>query len=282
MRQRTLERPMDDQQPMISTEDGRGVTSTAPLETSGRTPTKPLGWKLSLVIVGLTWLAVGFLTLTLYADPIAGLVARGLEPLVAGARDAVVVPGDPGNDAGSPLCRDVGENDARRLTRGITLMRRTHEGNQLYQELVDNDVCVTIRELTGYAGLALARQALGGWGHSTIEIDREHLETVGPDVLASTLVHEATHIDRSVRGTSCIVDDKCTVLDNGVLLDEEVAAHAAEARWWLAIYGRRGKSKPDPIAAWENHLAAAYLAGPATFETFVASFRSEPLDGTHR
>ncbi len=108
-----------------------------------------------------------------------------------------------------------------------------------------------------------------------VKIDQRTPGTVGADVVAATLVHEAAHLDRSFHGTTCLADDSCTVLTNAVLLDEEVAAHAAEARWWLAIYGREGKSDPDPVAAWQNHLATAYLTGPESFAAFVESFRSD-------
>jgi hypothetical protein len=236
----------------------------------------------SFAVVALTWLAVGLFAVASHPGAIEHLIARGLEPLVA-ARDAAVVPGDTGNEPGSFLCRDVGTTHAARLDRAMTLMRRTTEGNNLYHQLIDNDVCVTVRDLGFFAGIARPRQSLGGgWNHSTIEIDQDHLETSGTDVVATTLVHEATHIDRTIRGITCLDAGGCTVLDNDVHLEEEVAAHAAEARWWLAVYGRRGKSNPDPGAAWENQLTAAYLAGPETFTIFVQSFRSDPQEAMSR
>jgi hypothetical protein len=275
-----VDQPLDDQQPVTATEADSEQVLLAPI-----TPSKPTRavWRSSIAIVGLAWYSVALLALSLSSGSLVQLVAGRLEPLAAAARNAAIVPSDPGNEPGSVLCRDVEATDATRLNRGFALMRRTREGDHLYQELLDNDVCVTVRDLAYYAGLALPRQAIGGgWGHSTIEIDRQHLDTAGTDVLATTLVHEATHIDRSIQGATCLDHDDCTVLDNGVVLDEEVAAHAAEARWWLAAYGSGGKPNPDLGAAWENQLAAVYLAGPATFRDFVKSFRSDPVEAGSR
>jgi hypothetical protein len=273
-----MDQPFDDQQWTTAAEVGPGRAFQAAIAPKAARS----GWRSSLAMVGLCWFAVAVVALSLYSGALLHLVARGSEPIVAIAGNAVAVPDDPGNEAGSVLCRDVTRADATRLNRGFTLMRRTREGSQLYQELVDKDVCVTVRDLTYFAGLAIPRRQFGGWGHSTIEIDRDHLDTAGSDVLASTLVHEATHIDRSIQGTTCVDHDDCTVLDNGVVLEEEVAAHAAEARWWLATYGRSGKEDPDLYAAWENQLAAAYLAGAKTFEAYVESFRSDPEEAGSR
>ncbi|HEY7032449.1 MAG TPA: hypothetical protein VH482_14005 [Thermomicrobiales bacterium] len=275
-----VEQALDLQQPATPSDGGAAPVPQAPIAPSKPTGT---GWRSSLAVVGLCWFAVALVAVFVYAGSLVHFVTDELAPLVAFARNAAIVPTDPGNDPGSVLCRDVAATEATRLSRGFALMRRTREGDRLYEELIGNNVCVTVRDLTYYAGLALPRQAIGGgWGHSTIEIDREQVDTAGADVLAATLVHEATHIDRSIQGTNCLNHDDCTVLDNGVVLDEEVAAHAAEARWWLAAYGRRGKTNPDSAAAWENQIAAAYLAGPATFEEFVESFRSDPIEGTSR
>ena len=275
---RAIERALDDRQATTPTDQARDDALIGWPLPRGRTTKQSSGWKRSFAIVALTWLAVGFLAVSIHPAAIERLLARGLEPLASAAFDTVAVPDDPGNEPGSLACNDVGTRDSARLTRAASLMQRTNEGRTLYQELIANDVCVTVRDLGYFAGLAIPRWTFGDWGHSTIEIDCNHLRTVDPDVLATTLVHEATHIDRSIQGTTCLDDDSCTVLDNGVELDEEVAAHAAEARWWFASYGRGGKTDPDPAAAWENALASAHLAGPDTFEDFVKSFRSNPKE----
>jgi hypothetical protein len=277
-----MEQALDDRQATTPTDQGRDIAPIGWPPPSGHTTKQSSGWKRSFAIVALTWLAVGFLAVSISPAAIEHLLARGLEPLASAARDAAAVPDDPGNEPGALACNDVGPHDSARLTRAASLMQRTNEGRTLYQELIANEVCVTVRDLGYFAGFAIPRSTFGDWGHSTIEIDRDHLETGSADILATTLVHEATHINRAIQGTDCVIDDSCTVLDNGVVLDEEVAAHAAEARWWLAIYGRRGKTDPDPAAAWENAIASAYLAGPDTFEDFVEAFRSNPKEAVSR
>jgi hypothetical protein len=242
--------------------------------------TKSTGWRLSICLVILIWLLVGSFAAMLHAETVKGLVARGLAPIVA-LGNAPISPGDSGNEPGSLICNDVSRRHAARLTGGASLMKRSNEGRNLYNELLANDVCITVRDLGYFAGFAIPRRSLdGGWTHSTVEIDRDHLESVGSNILAATLVHEAAHLDRAFHGTSCHTSDDCTELHNGVLLEEEVAAHAAEARWWIAIYGRDGKSDPDPVEAWQNQLAFAYLAGSETFEEFVESFRSDPEEAS--
>lgn len=208
----------------------------------------------------------------------ASTVAAWLSPLFVSEAPRVAGGGDPGNLPGSAICRDVSQADAAKLQRGLARMREAGEGERLYQVLIDHDVCITVRDLTRYAGLALPRQGDdAGWTHSTVEIARDHLATAGSDVLATTLVHEATHIERSVKGATCLDHNACTFLTNRVVLDEEIAAHAAEAAWWVAVYGPEGKTNPDSLSAWENRLAAAYLAGPDVFADFIASFRAETI-----
>lgn len=263
-----MDQPLDDLHPPI------------PTTWTHQPAARSKGWLRSIFLVSLTWLMVGLVAVVLYPETVEGLVARGLEPLAA-LGDTTAIPGDPGNEPGSLICSDVDRSHATRLNRGASLMKRTREGLNLYDELLTNDVCITVRDLGYFAGFAIPRRSLDGdWTHSTIEIDRDHLETVGTDVLAATLIHEATHLDRSFNGTSCLTSDDCTTLPNGVELEEEVAAHAAEARWWIAVHGRSGKSSLDPVDLWQNQLAYAYLAGSDTFADFVESFRSDPEEAS--
>ena len=48
-------------------------------------------------------------------------------------------------------------------------------------------------------------------------------------------------ISTAPSGEACFIDDSCERLPNGVEVDEEVAAHAAEAEWWIAAFGADGK-----------------------------------------
>jgi hypothetical protein len=201
----------------------------------------------------------------------------------AEAIDAYAHPGDPGNATGSVVCDDVSRDDALLLSRGFNLVRRTVEGSHLYQEMIDNGICVTVRDLDFHAGLAHPWDSLiSGWGHSYVEIDSDHLHGSTLDIVATTLVHEATHVDRAIQGADCGLNSGCVVLNNGVRLEEEVAAHGAEARWWIDMYGSTGKPVQTMEDAWENQLAAAYLDGPDYFSDYVREMRSDPRDNVNR
>jgi pentatricopeptide repeat protein len=211
-------------------------------------------------------------------DSVASTIFGGAEAL-----DAYAHPGDPGNADGAIVCDDVSKDDELLILRAFTLVRRTSDGSKLYQEMIDNGICVTIRELDFHAGLAHPWNSLvSGWGHSYIEIDAEHLRKSTLDIVASTLVHEATHMDRAIKGTDCGFNSECTVLKNGVRLEEEVAAHGAEARWWLDMYGTSGKPVLSMDDAWENQLATAYQSGPEYFSDYVREMRSDPRESEDR
>jgi hypothetical protein len=68
-------------------------------------------------------------------------------------------------------------------------------------------------------------------------------------------------------------------LPNGVEIDEEVAAHTAEAEWWIAAFGTDGKRFAVRNDYGENRLARAYLRGPDAFRAFVTDYRSDPREG---
>jgi hypothetical protein len=270
--ERNVEQHGSELSPFASAEFGSTISSKPAAPSAGRSG----GMRTAVPVVALAWVMVGLVAISGHIEAIKDIAAGELGTLMEAARSGADDPRDPGNEAGSILCRDVSATHAARLTRGFALMRRSGEGKRLYQELIDNDVCVTVRTLKEWSGVAFPRwSVLDGWGHSTIDVDREHLETAGLDVLATTLIHEATHLDRAIQGTYCEASGSCTVFANDVVLEEEVAAHAAEARLWIGFYGRDGKADPEPEAAWENTLAAAYLAGPATFRQFVADTRAD-------
>ncbi|MDQ3045702.1 MAG: hypothetical protein M3R06_11230, partial [Chloroflexota bacterium] len=151
------------------------------------------------------------------------------------------LPPPPGS-APLPLCREIERVAAVRLAEAFGLMRGTEEGERLFQRLLFHDICVRVQTLSYNSGYSYAiRTANGSWDRSYIAVDEVHIQADQPDVLAALLVHEATHIDRAISRTSCAVTESCTTLPNGVLLEEEVAAHTAEAIWWIAAYGEDGK-----------------------------------------
>jgi hypothetical protein len=95
------------------------------------------------------------------------------------------------------------------------------------------------------------------------------------------LVHEATHASRYFAGKSCSESDDCTILPNGIAVSEEVAAHAAEARFWIDIHGKPNDDTFTGSVVTGNldELAAAYEAGPEAFRTYVIELRSDPREG---
>ena len=183
-----------------------------------------------------------------------------------------------------PVCRDVPSVYGRSLRQAFGLMRGTAEGRRLYALLVEHDICVGVAAIPYNAAYASARRIGDDWSASTIIVDHQYFRSLDADVLAAILVHEATHLDRAIAGTACWEQiagggDACTTLPNGVRLEEEIAAHTAEAEWWLAAYGADGKRfalGPDSV---ENDLLSAYRRGPAAFRAYVADIRSNPNEG---
>jgi hypothetical protein len=188
-------------------------------------------------------------------------------------------------DGALPVCGDVPREYGHALRIAFGLMRGTEDGRRLYALLVDHDICVGVADLPYNAAYASARRIGGDWSSSAIVVDRAYIRAVYADVLAAILIHEATHLDRAIAGTACWEQrapgggDACTTLSNGVRLEEELAAHTAEAAWWRAAYGDDGKRfawGPDDA---ENELLAVYLRGADVFRAYVADRRSDPHEG---
>jgi hypothetical protein len=183
-------------------------------------------------------------------------------------------------DAPVEFCAGVSGVDQRAITNGVAYLRATEDGSRLYDVLVENGVCIGAKELDFNSAYATSRWSpTAGWSDSEIIIGEYYVDWLYPDVIAAILAHESTHIQRAVDGTACYYVDACTVLSNGVDLEEEVVAHEAEAQWWIAAYGRDGKDRAFTADASENRLKAAYLHGPATFREFVREMRSDKREG---
>ena len=179
-----------------------------------------------------------------------------------------------------PLCDPTDDATIKPFTLAFGLMRATPEGLRLYDVVAENGVCVAVDEIAYNAAYAEARRTgRGDWSASKIVIDRDLVRSGAADVLAAVLVHEATHIDRAVSGEACFVEDTCERLPNGVEVDEEVAAHAAEAEWWIAAFGTDGKRFAVRVDYSENRLVRAYLRGGDSFRAYVARFRGDPREG---
>ena len=181
-----------------------------------------------------------------------------------------------------PVCDGVRSDDAKRLDAGMDLMRGTDEGERLFDQLGQVGVCVRAEQLNYNTGYAYATQSPddGSWAGSYIAIDQDVLRSGETDVLAALLVHESTHIDRYVHHQACNYTDSCTVLPNGVDVEEEIAAHGAEAQWWIDAYGSNGKRFATGYDYGENRLVAAYIEGPEVFRAYVIRIRSDHREGS--
>jgi hypothetical protein len=185
-----------------------------------------------------------------------------------------------GTNAGRfPICPAVVRSYAERIRDGLAVMRRTSEGERLFHLLLERDACVEVEHLREpVLARALPRGPLGDlWSESAIQVDADVVRDLAPDLLAPLLVHEAAHIERFVTGADCFSTRTCTFLASGAKLEEEVAAHAAEARWWIEVYGEDGKGEPGRHGASLDRLARVYLTGDGPFERFVRSFRDDAL-----
>ena len=178
------------------------------------------------------------------------------------------------------FCEGVTAVQQNAIVEGVALFRATGEGARLYDVLVENGVCIGTGDLDFNSAYATSRWSpVDGWSNSEIVIGKHYVDWLYPDVIAAILAHEATHIDRAVSGTACYYVDACTLLPNGVELEEEIVAHEAEALWWIAAYGRDGKDRAFSNDSAENRLKAAYLRGSDAFRIFVREMRSDEREG---
>jgi len=214
-----------------------------------------------------------FHKIALSGDPVVDLLNR---------RGMAAASGSVASVKGVAFCdgTSMGNSDRQALNQGLATMRRTGEGNQLFALLVTNQVCVGVQDVSYNGGFAMTRRDnQGSWLGSEIRVDTGLVQTGDAEILAATLVHEATHVARAVSGTACDTTDACTKLANGVTVEEEVAAHAAEARWWIALHGSPGDASTSGYNAGLDDLAAAYQAEPAIFRAHVIDLRSSSREG---
>lgn len=241
-------------------------------------------WALALLAASLLgWGVIGFAwTRTPFFQSIDPLEARLAASWRVGIADLgetpALTPRYP--DDPIPYCTGLGDYEQTVLREGIGFLRATEDGSRLYDLIVAEGVCIGTRDLTFNSAYATARWSPGAqWSESEIIVGDYYVDWLYPDVLASILAHEATHIERAVSGTACYYVDACTTLPNGVELEEEIVAHEAEAKWWLDAYGTDGKDRAFAADAGQNRLKAAYLRGPADFRTFVRQLRSSEREG---
>jgi hypothetical protein len=179
----------------------------------------------------------------------------------------------------APIYCDGAEvEDQTRLSRGFSLMTKTTEGRQLYDQLIDKQICTGV-EYIDFAAAYARPNPKSDWSASVIMVDRWYLRAVTSDIVAASLVHEAKHIDRAINGETCSMFDRCTVLDSGITVEEEMAAHGAEARWWIEIYGAGGRRVASGGGYFMDNLVFAYRQGPEAFREYVIQIRRESAEG---
>jgi len=174
----------------------------------------------------------------------------------------------------APVCAGVSDGERTILARSFATMRLTDEGVRLSDLLITEDICVEVEPIEHAGGYAeYSRGVLGANSKGRLVVARMLLAYGDDDTIAAMLVHEATHVDRLINGSSC---GRCERLPNGLDLDEETAAHAAEAEWWIARYGPDGRQSWAPYSWYSlDNLAFAYQDGPEAFREFVRSIRED-------
>ena len=174
----------------------------------------------------------------------------------------------------APICDSVPAGERAIIARSFETMRRTDEGVRLSDQLMSEDICVEVEGIANAGGYAqYSRGFLGVRTKARLVLARMLLEYADYDTIASVLVHEATHLDRDINDTRC---GQCEYLPNGINLDEETAAHAAEAEWWIARYGPDGRQSWAPYSWYSiDNLAFAYQDGPEVFREYVRSIRED-------
>jgi hypothetical protein len=186
--------------------------------------------------------------------------------------------------SGITYCAGVRSTEEATIFRAIGEMRRTKEGNHLANEILAKPLCFGVEELVyngGYFSMSRGTEVSDGY---RIVIDRTELKSLTDEELGAILVHEATHAHRAFAGKECSQTHDCIYLPNEIAIDEEVAAHSAEARFWIEIKEQDdfqgGASSSDLLGtAYLNDLAAAYQEGPEAFRAYVIELRSDPREG---
>jgi hypothetical protein len=213
---------------------------------------------------------------------VASLVLGPNLPRLGGGEPEPTAPRVP--PSGLAYCDGVAANDRARIEWATTEMRRVEEGSVLFDAVLDLDLCVGTEDLPYNAGYTSLQSLDGDWTVEKIVLATDVVRRLNPDETAAILVHEATHADRANRGVNCYQTRACTFLPNGIPIEEEVAAHAAEAAFWIALHGPTGTRTGTSWtggwgAAWENELARAAKEGPDALRDFVIRTRSSSQEG---
>ena len=185
--------------------------------------------------------------------------------------------------SGLTYCGTMSDDDHKRLEQAAEVMRTTDEGKSLEGGLIAHKTCIEVEKLDpDVAGVTEIAWNGSQYAVTDIAIAQELPDRLRKEELAAVLVHEAMHARRTWLGENCVQTDACETLSNGVELEEEEAAHAAEARFWIALYGSGGYH-PGILhsmtgdSLFLNNLVDAYESGPDAFRKFVKAYREDDL-----
>lgn len=181
-------------------------------------------------------------------------------------------------------CKGTGSADRKRIEAAAREIMLWDDVRPLIQELIDHNVCLTTETLSYNGGYTRVIRTSRGVVVTKIVVDKQLVSYLKSDELAAVLVHEATHAHRVFKRANCWQVGTCDILPNGVAVEEEVAAHKAEALFWIELHGPTGTLTGVSFsgtvgAAYENKLVAEYAKGSKSFRAYIIEIRSDPREG---
>lgn len=234
---------------------------------------------LVVVVAGSLWVFTRFTPFSAYSSYSASVAAVEISASITAslAEDPHVKPAAPATDY--PIDHSVPAVFVAPLEHAFDYMRATEEGSRLFDELLDNDVLVSVRSIPYNAGYTTTSWTRFGWQSSEIVIADTAVRTRSVDVLAAILIHESAHVDRAISGDACFYTNSCETLSNGIEVQEEEFAHTVEAEFWEAMYGSDGKRIATGNATGENALLEAYTKGSTAFDAYIREIRGDSREG---
>ncbi|CAN5537725.1 hypothetical protein BH09CHL1_BH09CHL1_01390 [soil metagenome] len=234
---------------------------------------------LTMVTIGSLWVFTEHTPFSAFSAYSASVAAEEITASITAslAEDPHLRPDSSPTDY--PIDRSVPDAFVAPLEKAFDYMRATDDGARLFDELLANDVLVSVESIPYNAGYTNTSWTRSGWRSSEIVIADEAVRTRSVDVLAAILIHESAHVDRAISGDACFYTNSCETLSNGIEVQEEEFAHTVEAQFWLEMYGSNGKSTATGTATGENALLKAYNKGTAAFDAYIREIRSDSREG---